>query len=221
VFFVQALIVAQAPSCYYPESPRVCQVVNAPDPVAQPAPNVPAVTAVQPNPSGAGFGSLAPLMGLPLLGVPFAGFGKGGTTFASGTSSDTPQTGSPDRAPVSAPVPMALPGMLVGAGLLWAARRNRVSLAALPLFLVPITGTPAIAPKPGPQAMVFPLISGNMMTVNYGGQNIALATPLGMPQDTTKYRYYAQSTENGWQICWEEIKPEICPPKATPKRVLW
>jgi hypothetical protein len=111
--------------------------------------------------------------------------------------------------------------MLVGAGLLWAARSNRVSLAALPLFLVPITGTPAIAPKPGPQEMVFPLISGNRMTVSYGGQNIALTTPLGMPQDTTKYRYFVTSTESGWQICWEEIKPQICPPKATPKRVLW
>jgi hypothetical protein len=219
VFFVQALIVAQAPGCYYPESPRVCQVVNAPDPVAQPAPSLPEVTAVQPNPSGASFGRWAPLLGLPLLGAPFTFSGSssnGGNAVSSGTSSNVPSSNS-----VPAPVPMALPGILVGASLLWAARRNRVSLAVLPLFLVPITGSPAIAPKPGPQEMVFPLISGNLMTVNYGGQNIALATPLGMPQDTTKYRYYVRSTENGWQICWEEIKPQICPPKATPKRVLW
>jgi hypothetical protein len=213
VFFVNALLVAQPPSCYYPESPRVCQVVNSSNPIAQNEPTIPDPSVAIANQSGVSFKSFAPLLGLPLLGVPLFQTSGNGPGLDDGTTNGKPPS-------VPAPVPMALPGIIVGASLLWAARRNRATLAALPLLLVPITTSPAIAPTPAAQEMVFPLISGNMMTVNYAGQNISIATPLTMPQDTSKYRYYVQAIDNGWQVCWEEIKPQICPPKATPRRIL-
>jgi hypothetical protein len=90
----------------------------------------------------------------------------------------------------------------------------------MPLFLISLAPTAPTMPQPGPQEMVFPMISNNQMTVTYGGKTVSLPAPVGMPVDTTKYRYYVQATETGWKICWEEIKPQICPPKATPRRLL-
>jgi hypothetical protein len=215
MFVAQALTVAQAPNCYIPESPRVCQVVSAPPVVAQP-PTVPEPVPLAATEGGPGLSRLAALGALPLL-VPlfFLGGGDGGDDTDGGTSPIVP-----------IPAPAVLPGLLLGAGFLWAARRNRATLMAMPLLFVPLAGSPdvRIAQGPGPQEMVFPVVSDNIMTVNYGGRTVNIPVPMNMPRDTNRYRYYTSTADGGnnWQVCWEEIKPQVCPPpRATPRRLLW
>jgi hypothetical protein len=216
MFVVQALTVAQAPNCYIPESPRVCQVVNAAPAVALP-PTVPDAPVPLAATEGAGLGRLAALGALPLL-IPLFFLGGGDGDNDGGTSPIIP--------PEPIPAPIVFPGLLLGAGFLWAARRNRATLMAFPLLFVPLAGSPdaKLAQAPGPQELSFPVISDNTMTVNYGGRSVNLPVPMNMPRDTSRYRYYTQNTDGGnnWQVCWEEIKPQVCPPvRATPRRLLW
>jgi hypothetical protein len=218
MFFFQAPeIVAQAPNpnCYYPESPRQCQVVAPVPEVAQP----PVVTEqVASAGTGSSLARFAPIgLALPLLAIPFIG-GGGDDPTGGGTLPEPPQ-------PI--PGPTIIPGLLLGAGALWAARRRRAAFIVVPFFLFPVASAmptaslPSFLAQQNGQELVFPVISNNSMSVNYGGRVVNLPIPAGLPRDTAKYRYFAQAVDGGgWKICWEEVKPLICPPRQAPRRLL-
>jgi hypothetical protein len=238
-----APVIAQAPGCYYPQSPRVCQVVTAAPEVAQPPVVVPdtATAAVPAEEVGR---NLWPLAALPLIGIPIGlvaasggddsdggGVSPGGPIdpggpINPGNPNNPGNPGNPNNPgnpgnPTPVPAPIVLPGLLLGAGCLWAAKRHRATLMVMPLFFIPLAQNPPATTAPGAQEMVFPMISENQITVNYGGRTVSLPAPMNMPRDTSKYRYFAQAREGGrWQLCWEEIKPQICPPRSAPRRLL-
>jgi hypothetical protein len=211
MFISQPAVVAQAANCYFPDAPRFCQAVKPQVETAQPP------TAPKPTPKL----GLKPLFGLPLLLLPLVPTGGGNNLPDSPPSNPPGQTPTPSPSP-AVPVPMALPGLLLGAGLFGRlAHRKRVTLMITPLFLVSLAANPPAPTITSPEEMVFPVISDNQMQVTYGGRQISLPTPFNIPRDTSKYRYYVHVTEGSWQICWEEVKPEICPPSTTPRRLLW
>jgi hypothetical protein len=211
----QAPLVAQAPNpnCYFPPSQRQCQAVKPEIVAAPPPPEAPPAAVA---PAGSSLNRLGALAALPILGGILALIATSGGG------------GDDSNGVVPIPEPVVIPGLLLGAGALWAARRHRATLIAAPLLFMPLV-TNASGQQPtmvaigeGPEEQVFPLFQENNMTATYGGKPLSITAPFNIPRDTAKFRYFVTAADGGYQVCWEEIKPQICPPpQATPRRIMW